>query len=82
MLSKRFDFEVESVEFDSTEFQFWGSEQCMKDIPFYAAESYVNGIDSSIFSENDINSFKIQAEELNLNKEGDQACFLLRKMTC
>ena len=41
-----------------------------------------NIIGGTIFSENDINSFKIQAEELNLNKEGDQACFLLRKMTC
>lgn len=80
LLSKRAGFEVESIEFDSTELQFFGSEQYIKDIPLRDPKSYRNGIDNSIFTENDIKKFQMKAEELNVAKEGDSACFLLRKI--
>ena len=80
LLSKHTGFKVESVEFDSNAFQFWGSEQIIKNIPFNDPKSYKNGIDNSIFTENDIKRYNTKAEELNLAKYGDQACFLLRKL--
>ncbi len=80
LLSKLAGFRVESVEFDSSAFQFWGSEQIIENIPFNDPKSYKNGINNSIFTENDIKRYSAEAEELNLAKSGDQACFLLRKI--
>ena len=79
LLAEHAGFEIESVEFDSGILQFWGSEQYIQDIPLSDSKSYKNGIDDSIFSEDDIKNFRMKARELNKTKEGDQACFLLRK---
>lgn len=80
IITKQVGFKIESIVFDSNAFQFWGSEEYMNDIPFYGPKSYRNGIDGSIFTENDIKKFQMKAEELNAAREGDQACFFLRKI--
>ncbi len=80
LLSKGAGFEIESIEFDSDAFQFWGSEQYIKEIPLHDRRSYKYGLDGSIFTKNDIMRFQNKAEELNAAKQGDQACFLLRKI--
>ena len=72
-------FLIEKVLFDSTEFQFWGSEQYVKGIPLTDPKSYRNGIENSIFSNKDIEEFRRKAASLNESNEGDQACFILRK---
>ena len=81
LLSESAGFEIESIEFDSDAFQFWGSEQYVKGIPLHDRRSCKYGIDSSIFTQNDLVRFQEKAEELNAAKQGDQACFLLRKIT-
>ncbi len=72
-------FKVVIVSYDSTEFQFWGSEQYTRNIAMYDKESYKYGIEKSIFSQNDIDNFKKKATELNQSCDGDQVCVVLRK---
>jgi SAM-dependent methyltransferase len=65
--------------FDSTDFQFWASEQYTKDIPLRDERSYSSNAAASIFTPDDIARFKEKAHELNRNRDGDSACFYLQK---
>jgi SAM-dependent methyltransferase len=73
-------FKIESIEYDSTEFQFWGSEQYVLDIPLTDPRSYSSNPERSVFSEQAIDSFRQRAAELNAARQGDQACVFLRKL--
>jgi SAM-dependent methyltransferase len=68
---------VRDVIFDSTEFQFWGSEQCKSDIPLLGENSYLRDPTKSIFTQKQIDQFREQAQELNKINQGDQAAFYL-----
>jgi SAM-dependent methyltransferase len=68
---------LESVLFDSTDFQFSGSERYQRDIPMFGVDS-ADG-QGALFSSQDIAEFKKRAEELNRAGTGDQACFFLSK---
>lgn len=81
LLASQAGFEVSEIIFDSSEFQFWASEQYSRDIPLKAANSYDVNPSESIFSEEEIESFKLKALELNQTKRGDQACIYLRKVS-
>lgn len=69
---------IAEVQHDSDMFQFWGSEQYLKDIPLYDERSYERNRDGSIFSPEQLAAFKAQATQLNQLGRGDQACFYLR----
>ena len=79
LLASQAGFEVLDMVFDSDEFQFWASEQYAKDIPLIAGDSYAVNPAQSMFSEEDIKSFRKRAGELNRNCQGDQACVYLQK---
>jgi SAM-dependent methyltransferase len=79
ILSDQVGFKVADIIFDSTAFQFWGSEQYIRDIPLMDSRSYKKNPKGSIFSDEDISTFKKRAKELNGNKNGDSACFYLFK---
>lgn len=79
MLVEQTGFRIADVVFDSTEFQFWGSEQYRRDIPLIDDRSYGNNPAGSIFSKAQIESFVRKAVELNESGQGDQACFYLYK---
>ena len=68
---------IQEVIFDSTEFQFWGSEQYKRGIPLNSENSYSVNPEKSIFTAKQIKEFKKMAKELNKNKQGDQAAFYL-----
>ena len=72
-------FSVEKVVYDSTAFQFYGSEQYLKDIPLMDPQSYIMDKKTSLFTESQIKEWEVEAEELNKKEDGDQACFFLRK---
>ncbi len=78
-LARDSGFSIEDVIFDSTDFQFWGSEQYLRGISLFAPNSY--GVDrkASMFSWRKIKIFEAKAIKLNLCRRGDQACFFLRK---
>lgn len=79
LLAAQSGFEVEDVVYDSTAFQFWGSEQYRMDIPLRDGRSYAVNPGKSLFSKAQIESYEAKARELNETGEGDQACFYLRK---
>lgn len=70
---------VERIVYDSTAFQFWGSEQYMNDIPLHSARSHLVAPKDSIFSETDIHHFEVAARRLNAQGLGDQAAFYLTR---
>ena len=80
ILARKTGFMITEVVYDSTEFQFWGSEQHRHDIALFEEHSYRNSPRRSIFTKNQIKTFKAEARELNSKREGDQACFYLRKL--
>jgi SAM-dependent methyltransferase len=65
--------------YDSTAFQFWGSEQYKKDIPLKSDKSLSLNPSNCIFSKDDIKGFSDKAKQLNKDKRGDQAAFYLMK---
>jgi len=79
LLAKMANLTLDKVVYDSTEFQFWGSEQYLRDIPLHDPRSYDKNPEKPIFSEEEINSFKEKAKELNSKKKGDSCAFFLRK---
>ena len=79
-LARKAGFEVTDVIFDSTAFQFWGSEQYMSDIPLKSEKSYSVSPRNSIFSRKMIQHYRHEAERLNRESQGDQAIFVLRPL--
>ena len=71
-LAEEAGFMVEHVEFDSTEFQFMGSELYARDVPLSAL--------ASSFSPPEIRRFRTEARRLNAQGRGDQAAIYLRRI--
>lgn len=72
LLADRTGFTIKNIIYDSTDYQFTGSELYQKGIPKEKRLSYS-------FSKNELKTFKEQAEELNKKCNGDQACFYLQR---
>jgi SAM-dependent methyltransferase len=70
-------FSVERVDFDSTGFQFWGSEQYLKGIPLFSPGSHAVDPGRGVFPEESLRRWEERARELNRLGLGDQACFFL-----
>ena len=66
--------------YDSTAFQFWGSEQYLKGIPLKSINSYDTNTKQSIFLKHEIKLFKKKAKELNDNNLGDQVTLYFAKI--
>jgi SAM-dependent methyltransferase len=79
ILTEQVGFRIADMVFESTDFQFWGSEQYVMDIPLKDSLSYAVNPRKSIFSKKQINYFKAKAHELNDNGEGDTVCIYLYK---
>jgi SAM-dependent methyltransferase len=71
-------FLIEQIIYDSTDFQFWGSEQLSRDIPFADPRSYSLAPNKSIFSKKQIRDYKKHTAQLNAQRDGDLATFILR----
>lgn len=63
---------------DSSELQFWGSEQYKADIPLNDPRSYGAG-GTTLFTPDAIQNFRAEAQRLNAAGRGDSAFFLLKK---
>ncbi|MDQ8024015.1 MAG: class I SAM-dependent methyltransferase [Moraxellaceae bacterium] len=78
-LLERAGLELVHVEYDSSAFQFIGSEQYLLDIAMYDPQrSYLIGKNPDLFSSGQLDSWTGLAHELNQRREGDQACFYAR----
>jgi 2-polyprenyl-3-methyl-5-hydroxy-6-metoxy-1,4-benzoquinol methylase len=79
ILIERAQLVVSEMVYDSTLLQFVISEEYARNIAQSDKHSYVNDPFRSIFSLPDIRAFRRQCRQLNLDKNGDSACFYLRK---
>lgn len=79
LLADKAGLKVDSIVYDSNEFQFWGSEQYMRDIPLYNPQYQSFGPSRSLFSPKEMSRFRQKATELNQKKEGDACAFFLQK---
>lgn len=79
MLAEETGLSLERIEYDSNEFQFWGSEQYKRDIPLYNRQFKSFGPSRSLFSGKDMAQFRQRAKELNEKGQGDACAFFLRK---
>ena len=68
---------IARVTYDSTDFQFWGSEQYLLDIPLRDKRSYGESRQNGLFSDKTMKGFGEEAERLNNEQAGDQAAFVL-----
>lgn len=72
-LAENSGFKTQKVVFDSTDFQFWGTE-------IYKREKPLRGTDPlKEFTKEDLKRFGQKAQELNMMMKGDQACFYFIK---
>ena len=79
LLARQAGFAIIRVAYDSTAFQFWGSEQYRRDIPLLDARSYHVNPGASVFTAAQIADFEARARRLNEQERGDQACFYLKR---
>ena len=79
LLVERSSLLIGDIVFDSTEFQFWGSEQYKRNIPLRAPNSYYINPKGSIFTNTEMTEFRKLAIELNRTCRGDQAEFYLTR---
>ncbi len=77
-IAERAGFIVTHVEYDSSEFQFWGSEQYRRDVPLHDSRSCHKNPEHPLFTPDEMESFRSRARELNARGDGDQACFYMR----
>jgi len=66
--------------FDSSEFQFIGSEQYKQGITLNADNSYLKNNKKSIFTSQDIKNYKKQARQLNKEEKGDQVVLFIKRI--
>lgn len=78
ILFEQSGFEIIQSDYDSTDFQFWGSEQYKQDIPLMAENSYFQYPDKANFTSQDILHFKSKASQLNREKRGDYLVLWLK----
>lgn len=79
VLAEKTNFKIKEIVCDSDEFQFWGSQQYLKNIPLMAENSYGRDPAKSIFSRGEINNYKNMAVKLNRESQGDQAIVYMVK---
>ena len=72
-------FKIKEIVYDSNEFQFWGSQQYLEDIPLMAENSYGKNPAKSIFTKTQIEDYKKMADKLNRESQGDQAAIYMVK---
>ncbi|HAZ13273.1 MAG: hypothetical protein A2X86_08075 [Bdellovibrionales bacterium GWA2_49_15] len=77
LLASHVGFKRVDTVFDSWDFQFWGSEQYLQDIPLRDKRSYAESYDESLFTKEQIQSFRDKAIALNKQNDGDAASFFL-----
>lgn len=77
ILTEQAGFKIRDIIYDSSDFQFWASEQYKLGISLRADNSYGINPENSIFTKGQIDDFARMAEELNDRGDGDQAGFFL-----
>lgn len=77
LLAEQTGFYIEQVVYDSSDFQFWGSNNLKENIPLFNINT---GIPNKLVKKSFLNTIKyrLKANILNKKHDGDQAIFILR----
>jgi len=78
ILAEKNHFSLVKTVFDSGIYQFYSSEQYLKDIPLLSENSYHINHSDSTFSKKELKQFKKMTKKLNSTNQGDCACFYLK----
>jgi SAM-dependent methyltransferase len=78
LLAEQAGLQIESIEYDSFAFQFWGSEMYQRDIPLMEVRAPGKSI-GSFFSAEALADYETRANRLNQLRDGDQIIAILRK---
>ncbi|NDJ78505.1 MAG: class I SAM-dependent methyltransferase [Chloroflexi bacterium] len=78
-LAGRVGLVVNAVKYDSTAFQFWGSEQVRMGIPLESARSYAVDPAQSVFRPAQVRAWARESRRLNVVGRGDQVMVVLRR---
>lgn len=73
-LASMANLKIKEITYNSTEFQFFGGEQYIKDIPFPSERSYCVNSHRIFSNDEEIKLIKLKALKLNKEKLGDQIC--------
>jgi SAM-dependent methyltransferase len=76
-LVEKSGMKIQKIVWDSTDQQFWASEQYLNDIPMYAEESYLCNPKKAPFTSEQICSWQREAKILNSCGSGDQGAFFI-----
>ena len=78
LLGEKAGLELFHTEWDSTEFEFWGSEQYKRGIPLMAENSFLTSPDNSEFTYREMGRFRNLAEQANREGLGGRGIFYFR----
>lgn len=81
LLAARAGLELVDHFSDATEFEFWGSEQCRRDVPLMAGNSFLQAPWESNFTFREMSVFRKRAKEANIAGRGGRGCFFFRAKT-
>jgi SAM-dependent methyltransferase len=77
-LARQAGFAIRDVQYDSSAFQFWGSEQYRLDVPLNDRRGPAWNGQSTLFTPQQMRAWEEQAAALNRARTGDHATFFLR----
>lgn len=80
-LANQHGFIISKIIYDSTAFQFIGSEQYKSNIPLMSASSFFQGAGSTEFNKEKVKFYQRKAAHLNKVHKGDTASFFLNKIS-
>lgn len=80
LLAQQTAFEVIDVTYDSSRLQFYASELYLRGIAFKDQKPYTPGNGPKAFTPAEWDRFAQRAAELNVDRDGDTACFYLRPL--
>ena len=80
-LAVKVGLDLFDIQYDTTEFEFYGSEQYKLDVPLTAPESLWVNPSSSLFSHEKLQEFEAMTKKVNENGTAGRACFFFRHAT-
>lgn len=67
------------IQYDTTAFEFYGSEQYLMDIPLTSSQSLWVNTSSNLFSKEKLQEFEARAKQVNADGTAGRACFFFRR---
>ncbi|MCQ8179979.1 class I SAM-dependent methyltransferase [Methylomonas sp. SURF-1] len=80
-LASKVGLEIFDIQYDTTAFEFYGSEMYARGIPLNDKNSPLVNINSSLFSEDEMHKFKVLSDYVNKTEQAGRAAIFLRRVS-